>query len=86
MNDLEKRVSRRKRMDGMFAILGLLSTFVGMFTLAALMVDLAIAGSERLTQTFFTSFPSRFPDQAGILSAWSGKRDGKEVKKVCEPF
>jgi len=59
-------------MDGMFAILGLLSTFVGMFTLAALMVDLAIAGSERLTQTFFTSFPSRFPDQAGILSAWVG--------------
>ena len=59
-------------MDGMFAILGLVSTFVGMLTLAALMVDLAIAGSERLTWTFFTSFPSRFPDQAGILSAWVG--------------
>ena len=59
-------------MDGMFAILGLVSTFVGMLTLAALMVDLAMDGSARLTQTFFTSFPSRFPDQAGILSAWVG--------------
>ena len=59
-------------MDGMFAILGLVSTFVGMLTLAALMVDLAIAGSERLTWIFFASFPSRFPDQAGILSAWVG--------------
>ena len=72
MNDIEKRVARRKRMDGIFAILGLVSTFVGMVTLAALMADLAIDGSERLTRTFFTSFPSRFPDQAGILSAWAG--------------
>ncbi len=59
-------------MDGMFAILGLLATFVGMLTLAALIVDLAMDGSERLTWTFFTSFPSRFPDRAGILSAWVG--------------
>jgi len=29
-------------------------------------------GGVRLTATFFTSFPSRFPKQAGILSAWVG--------------
>jgi phosphate transport system permease protein len=72
MKDVETSVSRRKRADGIFAIFGLLSTFIGMLTLAALMVDLAIDGSERLTWTFFSSFPSRFPQQAGILSAWVG--------------
>jgi phosphate transport system permease protein len=31
-----------------------------------------IDGAPRLTWDFFTSFPSRKPDQAGILSAWVG--------------
>jgi phosphate transport system permease protein len=69
---IEKRVARRKLMDGIFAIVGLLSTFVGMLTLAALMVNLAMDGAERLSWGFFTSFPSRFPERAGILSAWVG--------------
>ncbi|HKY08452.1 MAG TPA: phosphate ABC transporter permease PstA, partial [Candidatus Binatia bacterium] len=34
--------------------------------------DLAIDGLGRLKPHFFTSFPSRFPAQAGILSAWVG--------------
>jgi phosphate transport system permease protein len=72
MNDIEKRVARRKLFDGIFAIVGLLSTFVGMLTLTALMVDLAMDGAERLSWEFFTSFPSRFPERAGILSAWVG--------------
>lgn len=59
-------------MDGLFAIVGLLATFVGLITLAALILDLAIAGFGRLSPGFFTSFPSRFPSQAGILSAWVG--------------
>jgi phosphate transport system permease protein len=69
---IEKRVARRKLMDGIFAIVGVLSTFVGMLTLAALMVNLAMDGAERLSWGFFTSFPSRFPERAGILSAWVG--------------
>jgi phosphate transport system permease protein len=72
MVDIENRIARRKLFDGMFAIVGLLSTFVGMLTLTALMVDLAMDGAERLSGTFFFSFPSRFPEQAGILSAWVG--------------
>ena len=72
MNDIEKRVARRKFYDGMFAIVGLLATFVGMITLAALMIQLALDGTERLGWGFFTSFPSRFPERAGILSAWVG--------------
>jgi phosphate transport system permease protein len=72
MADLEKNVARNKKLDGLFAVVGLLSTFIGMLTLAALIVNLAIDGAARLTPHFFTSFPSRFPAQAGILAAWVG--------------
>jgi phosphate transport system permease protein len=72
MNDVEARVARNKRFDAIFSIIGLLATLVGMITLAALILDLATAGLARLSPQFFTSFPSRFPAQAGILSAWVG--------------
>jgi phosphate transport system permease protein len=72
MSDLEKRLARRKLFDASFAIVGLLCTFVGLITLAALMIDLALDGAARLSWNFFTAYPSRFPEQAGILSAWVG--------------
>lgn len=72
MDDLEKNTARRKSLDGLFAVVGLLATFIGMITLTALIADLAIDGAGRLSWRFFTSFPSRFPSQAGILSAWVG--------------
>ncbi|MEX0804386.1 MAG: phosphate ABC transporter permease PstA [Candidatus Binatia bacterium] len=72
MNDLEKNTARRKKIDGLFAVVGLVATFVGLITLAALIVDLAIDGLGRLSPKFFTSFPSRFASRAGILSAWVG--------------
>jgi phosphate transport system permease protein len=70
--DIEKSVTANKRRDRLFAVFGLLSTFIGMITLAALLVDLAIDGVARLQPHFFTSFPSRFASQAGILSSWVG--------------
>jgi len=70
--DIQSRVARRKTMDGIFAVVGLLSTFIGLLTLAALIFDLATDGAGRITWQFFTSFPSRFPGQAGIMSAWVG--------------
>lgn len=72
MEDLEKNTARRRRRDAIFAIVGLLATFVGMITLAALIVDLAVDGLGRFSYNFFTAFPSRFAGQAGILSAWVG--------------
>jgi phosphate transport system permease protein len=72
MNDIEKNVARRKKMDGLFAVVGLLATFVGMITLAALMLDLARDGLGRLSFDFFTAYPSRFAARAGILTAWVG--------------
>jgi phosphate transport system permease protein len=67
-----RSVSRRKAMDQAFAILGLLATLIGLLTLAALLIDLALDGAARLSWQFFTAYPSRFADKAGILSAWVG--------------
>jgi phosphate transport system permease protein len=68
----ENNSARRKQLDKLFGILGLVATCVGMITLGALILQLVMDGGVRLTAAFFTSFPSRFPKQAGILSAWVG--------------
>ena len=70
--DLEARIARNKAVDRLFVVFGLLATFVGLLTLAALMIDLAVDGVGRFSWEFFTSFPSRFASRAGILSAWVG--------------
>lgn len=69
---IEKRVAGNKIRDKVFTIVGLISTFIGMLTLAALLFDLSSDGLSRIKPHFFTSFPSRFAGQAGILSAWVG--------------
>ena len=65
-------IARNKLSDGIFAIVGLLSMLVGLVVLLALLVQLGIDGSQRLSWEFFASFPSRKPAEAGILSAWVG--------------
>ena len=67
-----QNIARRKSLDALFAIIGLLALLVGLITLLALLVDLANDGIARLSWQFFTSYPSRFASQAGILSAWVG--------------
>jgi phosphate transport system permease protein len=72
VQEIRQLVARRKRWDKVFAILGLLSMMVGVMTLLALIIDMAIDGSGRLSWDFFTSYPSRRAERAGILSAWVG--------------
>ena len=72
MENIKKRIRYNKRWNYLFLIIGLLSTMVGLILLCALMLDLAVDGAPRLSYKFLTSFPSRFPDEAGILSAWVG--------------
>ncbi|WP_447980519.1 phosphate ABC transporter permease PstA [Candidatus Nitrospira bockiana] len=67
-----RAITRRKQWDALFALAGLLSMLVGTFTLLALLIVLAYDGAGRLSWSFFTSYPSRFPTQAGILTAWVG--------------
>ncbi|MBP9698632.1 MAG: phosphate ABC transporter, permease protein PstA, partial [Elusimicrobia bacterium] len=69
---IRKDIARRKRTDKVFSLVGLIATLVGIVTLLALMIDLAWDGAARLNWNFLTAFPSRFPDKAGILSAWVG--------------
>ncbi|HBR14492.1 MAG TPA: phosphate ABC transporter permease PtsA [Candidatus Omnitrophica bacterium] len=63
---------RIKIIDSIFPLIGLLITLLGLAVLAALLVDAFLDGHKRLNLSFFTSYPSRKPDQAGILSAWVG--------------
>ncbi|MCC7311627.1 MAG: phosphate ABC transporter permease PstA [Sulfuritalea sp.] len=65
-------ITRAKRWELFFSIIGILSLMVGVLTFTVLFVDMAIQGVPRLTSEFFTSFPSRRPENAGILSAWVG--------------
>ncbi len=65
-------IAQHKRWDAIFGIVGILALMVGVLTFAALFADMALQGFGRLDWQFFTSFPSRKPAQAGILSAWVG--------------
>jgi phosphate transport system permease protein len=65
-------ITRAKRWDLFFSLLGILSLMVGVLTFTVLFVDMAIQGVPRLDLDFFTSFPSRKAANAGILSAWVG--------------
>ena len=65
-------LKRRRRAEIVFLCLGIAATSVGLIALAALVLDLASTGLGRINAEFFTSFPSRRANQAGILSAWVG--------------
>ena len=72
VNEIRDLIARHKRRDSLFALGGLLALMIGVFTFAALFVGMAIDGLPRLSLDFFTHFPSRRPENAGILSAWVG--------------
>ena len=62
----------RKRLDSVFTVVGLLVLFACLGLLGALFLDLVHRGAERFGWDFFTNFPSRKAERAGILSAWVG--------------
>ncbi|MBP8120237.1 MAG: phosphate ABC transporter permease PstA [Burkholderiales bacterium] len=70
--EIRRLIVKAKRFDLMFAALGVLALSIGILTLVALIVNMAIDGVPRLNIEFFTSFPSRKAANAGILSAWVG--------------
>ena len=65
-------IARGKLKDTLFKALGVLCLSVGLLIIVALILDMAIKGSERFTLDFFINFASRRAAQAGILSAWVG--------------
>jgi phosphate transport system permease protein len=72
VEEVRALITRHKRWDMVFSVIGLLALMVGVLTFAALFAGMAIDGAARLSPDFFLNFPSRRPEQAGILSAWVG--------------
>lgn len=68
----EVRRVLNKFYDRAFSVVGLLATMVGLAVLLTLLADVFMDGASRLGWQFLTSYPSRKPEQAGILSAWVG--------------
>jgi phosphate transport system permease protein len=72
IQQIRRLIASHKRWDRIFALLGIVCLLIGILALAALFTQLALKGMPRLNAGFFTSFPSRLPENAGILSAWVG--------------
>ena len=70
--EIRALITKHKRWDLIFAMIGLFALMVGVLTFVALFAGMAMDGAHRLSWDFFTNFPSRRPEQAGILSAWVG--------------
>ncbi|MBL8270231.1 phosphate ABC transporter permease PstA [Steroidobacter sp.] len=71
-DSIRSGLSRRKLLDQVFVILGLILMFACLGILAILFMNLVLDGSERFGWDFFTNFPSRRAEKAGILGAWVG--------------
>ena len=72
LQEIRLMIARAKRFDKLFMVVGILSLMIAVLTFVSLFAHMFIDGMPRLTWSFFTSFPSRHPEIAGILSAWVG--------------
>jgi phosphate transport system permease protein len=67
-----KRKRIRKANDTIIYVLSLIGIIVGLVSLVVLLYDSFTDGLPWLSFQFLTSFPSRFPDQAGLIAALTG--------------
>ncbi len=58
--------------DRLFKYWGIFCTFLGLIVLAILLTKIFSDGFSRISWDFLSSLPSRFPEKAGILTAWTG--------------
>lgn len=70
--DDSNQLKKRKFWDLALMGFSLFLLSCALLTLVALVADLAISGLSRIDLQFLMEFPSRFPERAGILSAWVG--------------
>ncbi|NJN86279.1 MAG: phosphate ABC transporter permease PstA [Leptolyngbyaceae cyanobacterium SL_7_1] len=68
----ESSLPMRHRLDAAFASVVWMAVLIALVVLMSLLVDVAVDGLPRLSWDFLTSFPSRNPERAGILSALVG--------------
>lgn len=72
LKKIRQIIGSHKRKDTLFAATGLVLLALGLLTFIALLGDMVTNGFARMNWEFFTSFPSRNAEEAGILSAWVG--------------
>lgn len=72
LNEIRTIIAYHKRWDLLALVAGVTALMIAILTFIALFGSMVIDGMPRLTWEFFTSFPSRKPEAAGILSAWVG--------------
>ncbi|OGO35596.1 MAG: phosphate ABC transporter, permease protein PstA [Chloroflexi bacterium RBG_16_57_8] len=68
----KRRLKVRQVKGGVFRTMFLAATLVGTFVLIVLIVDVLRDGAGWLDWQFLTSYPSRRPEEAGLLSALFG--------------
>lgn len=72
LEEIRKIIDRHRKWDLAFTVAGVLALMIAVVTFIVLFAHMLIDGAPRLSWDFFTSFPSRRPEMAGILSAWIG--------------
>jgi phosphate transport system permease protein len=70
--DEQRLVKKANRQDLRFGIIGLAVLILAMGALLALIADFVVDGVPRISFEFLSNYPSRRPNEAGILSAWVG--------------
>ncbi|MFQ6040918.1 MAG: phosphate ABC transporter permease PstA [Candidatus Poribacteria bacterium] len=70
--ETQKLLTRQKWSNRIFLVIAIIGVVIALTTLAALIIDVLLDGLPRIGWQFLTSFPSRKPAQAGILSALVG--------------
>ena len=68
----QQRLAQRQRTGKIFEIMCIISITIGIGMLALLLLYVADQGLHKLDWQFLTSFPSRFPERAGIYGALLG--------------
>ncbi|HLB01694.1 MAG TPA: phosphate ABC transporter permease PstA [Nitrospiria bacterium] len=70
--EIQRMLTGSQWREQIFKVTALLMLSIALLTLAVLLIDAFVDGVGRLRWSFLTSFPSRKPEQAGILSALVG--------------
>jgi phosphate transport system permease protein len=70
--DEQRLVKKANRQDLRFGVIGLAVLILAMGALLTLIADFVVDGVPRISLEFLSNYPSRRPNEAGILSAWVG--------------
>ncbi len=71
-SEIQKMLVTRQWMEQIFKAAAVTTLIFALGTLAALLIDALVDGMGRLNWQFLTSYPSRKPEEAGILSSLVG--------------